>query len=308
MHTNGTAKSEPFAKIADLADAFHMAPPPLVGKPPKTWPTALEMCRKARGWSHSQLIAQGLKGENVSVSDVKRWELGRDLPTLNQCNKLRAALPTLWNYEDMLRLDRRAEPRAKKTPLPAPVQPEGWMGPPVKTFGEALRYCRVIEGMTQGDLAKQAGLSGSNISQHENGNVNVVQGTYEVLLSIFPQLEFAPKPKFSSFYKNRIRKGAFLTSERLRQEQAALQRTVEAPKGTPTAPPARDTSALNMAGAALGVATAELYSLRAKEVAMKERHERELQGLLDDMQKAQQDIDQAQARLNEEAQIHGGAR
>lgn len=300
MHTNGTTESKAFAKLGDIA------PIPLVGKPPKVWPQALEMCRKAKGWTQKQMIAEALRGENVSLADIKAWELGRNSPTINQCQKLRAAMPSLFAYEDLLRLELRAAPRSTpKAPLAA-VKPEGWTGPPVKSFGEALRWCRNGAGMTGTQLGLLVGCLQTAISRWERGAV-LVPGSYYKLIEIFPALEFAPKPELSVRFQNTLRREGFMSAQEFQQENARAAAIVDAQAPRPpVAPKAPDKAATNQAGAAYGVLMADVISLKAELKKMEARHMNEQLAFQDKIKEAEEEAEQAHRRMYDEVNaMHG---
>lgn len=295
---HGLQQDKPFAKFSDI-----------VAKVPKSWGTALELCRRARAWTQKQLIAEALGGENVTVSDVKRWELAKAQPTLNQAHKLRRAMPDLLQYDELLPLMLRETPRAKKAVPPPPVAPEGWPGPPVSHFGQALKWARVHHGMSQRDVAVQVGVS--TISPWENNpNIVMVRGTYERLCdSIFPELRLAPPPKFSARWTNQPRTKGYLISEEHHQEASRAQRVVApaAPVAPPQANAAPSSAPLNSAGAQYGVLVAEVMSLEAEQKKMEARHLRESQEMEGRITKARAEVETASQHMRSTAHaLHGG--
>lgn len=301
MHTNGTQKSEPFAKLGEIAHA------PLPGKRPRSWSTALEICRKAKGWTQKQLLAEALPTENVGLADVKRWELERAYPTLNQCQKLRAALPALAAYDDLLRLELRADPRAKKAPLP-PQKPEGWPGPAVKTFAEAMAWARVRHGMSERDVCNLLGVS---TLKNWIGGAPMIRGTFERLCEILPELRFGPQPRFSARVTNQPMTKAFLAAEETRREIVRAQLIVEpeaAPPPRTKAPAAPDAAAHNMAGANYGVLVAAKMSLEAEKGQIEKRHMAELLAIEEKIERATAAIADAQTQMETAVRtMHGGA-
>lgn len=294
---NGLQQSKPFAKIADIAP-----------KQPRTWGTALEVCRAARGWSQKQLVSEALRGENVSASDVKRWELARDWPTLNMMNKIRAAMPEMEQYDELAKLDLRASPRMKGKTPGVPVKPEGWSGPPVEGFHDALAWARRAHGISQRDLAAMVGLT--NVGPWERAGYVMIEGTYEELLKVLPELRYAPKPIFSVKFKNqKLSKGFLVKQERLRDQERA-QKIVEPGTPAPAAPVVPrgpDTAPLNSAGAQYGVLAANLIGLEAEKAKMERRHLHESEEMEARIEKAKGEMQTARAHVLSTAEsLHGG--
>lgn len=276
MHTNGT-NTEPFAKLAEVAV--------LTGKRPATWSTALETCRRARNWTHKQLLAEALKGENLTIASVKGWELARGTPTLNQCNKLRAAMPALGQFDDLLRLELRADTKAKaKAPLPS-VKKEGWPGPPVKSFSEALKWARMSHGMSQADLSKICGVI--SMAPWEREGAVMIRGTYEILCDELPEMRHAPLPKFSAKYQNQFRSRGFMESQEAHRDVARAQEVIQ-----PVVPREPDRAPLNASGANYGVLRAEVIGLEHELERMDKRHDEEKKELM-------AKIDEAKAKTTE---------
>lgn len=300
MHTtNGTA-GKPLATLGEIA---------ATGKPPpkfKSWSTALEVCRKAHSWSQKQLLAEALKGENLTVASVKRWELAHETPTLNQCHKLRAAMPELAQYDDLLRLDLRADPKLpKKGPLPL-QKPEGWPGPPVKHFGAALKWVRVNRGMTQADLGRHFGVVSA--APWEREGTTMVLEVYNNLCAYFEGLAFAPKPRFSQRYQNQIRAKGYMAAQEMNQEAARARRVVE-PEPAPVAAPRPEQAhaPLNTAGANYGVLVAAKMALDSEKRRLETRHMEEMLIMDSKLVDAQKKVDEAQAHMMTTAQVlHGG--
>lgn len=284
MHMNGTTES--FAKLGEVAV--------LTGKRPASWSTALENCRRARGWTHKQLIAEALKGESVTLASVKGWELARGLPTLNQCHKLRAALPALGQFDDLLRLELRADTKAKAKAPPVPVKKDGWPGPPVKSFSEALKWCRMNHGMSQADLSRIVGVV--SMASWEREGVVMIRGTYEILCDELPELRFAPLPKFSAKYQNQFRSRGFMESQEAHRDVARAQELV-APPAPPQAQREPDRAPLNSAGANYGVLRAEVIGLEAELERMDSRHNEEKRVLMNSIDAAKAKVKEAEEHM-----------
>lgn len=301
MHTtNGTA-GKPLATLGEIATTGKPLPIKF-----KSWSTALETCRKARGWTQKQLIAEALRGENVTVASVKRWELAVEVPTLNQCHKLRAAMPEIVQFDELLRLDLRADPKLpKKGPLPA-IRPEGWPGPAVKHFGEALKWCRIQRGMTQADLGRTFGVVSA--ARWEREGTVMVPEVYNNLCDYFDGLAYAPKPKLSARYQNQIRAKGYMVAQEMHQEAARARRVV-APEPEAPARAEITQAPLNTAGANYGVLVAARMALDAEKKRMEARHMEESVAMDAKVRAADEKIEEAKAHMMTTAQtLHGGVR
>lgn len=296
---------------------------------PKSWPTALEICRLALGWTQKELLAKAFKGDaKVAPADVKKWESGKATPTMAQCQKLRDAMPRLYEHDDLLPLMLRASPKTRVPKPSAPsAMPEGWPGPPVSHFGAAVRWARESRGMGQGSLAMEIGISQSPLSQMEQGKNRVIRENYNKLLAMFPELQFAPLPEFSVKFQNTIKGKAYLASMEAKNEAARASHRLDvaaAEKGlAPPPPPTVSIEAImsqNQAGAAYGVLRGELSALRAQSMKMKRDHEIELNALAERHQQKEREMTEqivakdlevkaAEERLDREAEVlHGGVR
>lgn len=298
---NGAGK--PMATLGEISGAS-----PIPGNRPKAWSTALELCMKAADLTPKQVImACGFKAEEVSTADVKRWILGRTWPTLHQCNKLRAGIPLIRAYEDLLRLELREDPKRPKAPPKPAVVPEKWSGPPIKGFNEGLRYLRMRRGMTQGAAGKVIGVDAGTFCKWEkHEDVTMIQEVYEKLCALFPGLEFAPKPEFSLRYKNQFKRENALDAEHRRMENARAVREIEAQADKPIAPVTKapvvaDRASLNAASAAYGIARGDLMALEAEVGALEVRHKTEEAELQARLLAAQTRVNEEQERVKVEA-------
>ncbi len=308
QNTNGHTESKPFAKLSDIA------PVPLVGKQPQTWGTALEICRVAKGWTHKQLIAEALRGENVSIADVKRWEQCRSDPTLNQAHKLRAAIAPLGAYDHLLKMHLRAVTKNAPKAPEIPVQPEGWPGPAVKNFGEALRWMRTSRGMNQGDICRTIGISNSVVSKWEtDSSQRLIPEVYRKLCDLFPGLGYAPKPALSAKYVNQFKKTAFLASKEMERDTARAVRTVEASIAAQATGmqtfriPVIDRAPLTAASAEYGVAAGNVQALKVELQQAARRHAKELAELQEKLLSAENEMLVAQEKMEKVShEMHGG--
>lgn len=287
--------------------------PPALAKP-KSYATALEKCRRALGWSQQQLLAEVFRGTtSVNISDIKRWETARSTPTATQAQKLRAAIPALAAFDDLLPLEARAF--GKPAPgLPAPVSPAGWAGPPVPGFQEALRYVRRQNGMTTADVGRLVGVTRSGANQWEtvSKRPRMVRQNYDKLCEIFPQLKYAPKPEFSTAFKNTIKKKGFLEGDEARIETVRAVRELEAIAApAPTPPIIREMAAalkqpdhakLNELSASAGVARGRVLALRAEKAGLKRRQEEEIRQLMERHEEEEKRMEEQIARSESEAQ------
>lgn len=263
-------------------------------KRPVIWGSALKLCRIAAGMkSIPDLINKVFRNstkKEVSNGDVAKWEAGDAYPSLRQCKALRAFLPQLKQYEDLLRLDLREDPKHKDISVAsAPDEtPKGWIGPPVASFGAGLRACREKAGMKQGDVALAMGVVPSTVGAWETDGRNkpqdfrVIQEVYDRLCELFPMLRFAPRPPMSTKYNNQFKTGAWLEARDARGEQARESHAVNLAivahdeqkriEAEASKPPPIDHAPATMAGATYGALKSELFVLQAKKTKMEAEH------------------------------------
>lgn len=313
--------NEPSLKTAPMAGKLA-----LVSELPKSWATALEQARKAAGYGSPKMLAAALNSPRMpcGASDVMRWEAARAHPSLAQVQHLRELLPALVAVDELLPLALRMT--AKVTPKPQAAS-EGWTGPPVTSFGEGLRYARQKAGMSQGDLAKLIGVMSPTLSNFERIPDKVmISETWHRIVAVLPQVEFAPKPKFSTMYKNAFKSKGYLASEAARLDEhraeAAWTKVAEAtpahvPAPLPKAPPGVDNTKLVMAGAAYGALQAERRGLLAQAAQLKRNHDRELEAMAEKHSREDADhaakirdidgrIEEAETRMDHEADAAHG--
>lgn len=271
----------------------------LVAEIPKSWSTALESARKAALFVTPKMFAAALATPRMpcTASDVMRWEAARALPSIAQIQRIRDLLPALAACDELLPLQLRGV--AKVTPKPqAPT--EGWTGPPVQTFQQALKFARMQAGMNQADVARLIGVVTSTYGHYEKASdQNMIRETWNRIVGVLPQMEFAPKPVFSAKYKNAFKAKGFLESEaaRVDEHRAEASWIAKAEHRQPTARAVIirsgevDISRLVMAGAAFGALQAERRGLLAQVAKQKSDHEKELEALAQTQARATRELE-----------------
>lgn len=257
----------------------------LVAELPKTWATALEAVRKAAGYGSTRMLAAALATPRMpcTASDVMRWEAARALPAIAQIQRLRELLPALVRCDELLPLALRQSGTVVSKPQAAA---EGWTGPPVTSFGEALRHARQKAGMSQADMARLIGVVVATYGNYENRTRPMISEIWHRIVAELPQMAFAPKPTFSAMYKNAFRGKGYLASEAARREEHRAEAEWAKPEETRKAPPVHvpetpnfDNTKLVMAGAAYGALQAERRGLLSQAAQLKRNHDRELEAM-----------------------------
>ena len=185
-----SAKSEPLSSAEQLGQVIQRA-------------------RVARGLSHREV------GDRCGVSpDVsKAWESGELVPTSREWARLTNMVHRGLRVDAMLWRDARARltsPRDAENDMQRAAtyatsaearldfDPEARIDsePPempraedATTVGEALRRARIIEGVTQEDIAALVGVGDSSVSTWELGNGMPVRENFDKLVQLVPTLE-----------------------------------------------------------------------------------------------------------------------
>lgn len=303
--------------LSALATVSVPAPARTPTNEPRTWATALERCRVEENLKQAELLTLAFPDGTVNLADLKRWETAHGQPSTSQAQKLRAALPRLFAYDHLLPPMLQASAK-QKAPTPQAAGPE-WPGPPVTDFAQALRWCVRSRGQKFTTMCTQVGVTASALSNWGKAgfpNNKVIRVNYDKLVALYPELKHAPVPEFS-VYTRTIKKVGYLRAQEAAFGAARIARDEPAP--TPAPPPSGpDRSKLQAAGAALGIYSGELASLKVQAIRLKRTHDEELQAL-GEKQKAQDEalqvriadteklVEEQRALVEKEAHaMHGG--
>jgi transcriptional regulator with XRE-family HTH domain len=243
-----------------------------------TWGMALMRCRVAVDLSHRDV------SERVGVSRglVKAWERNEGVPTAQQLKRLYGSVPQLRAYENLLPNDTQTDVEVERAADQgvAPGQTLAEAPPPVlndldqpRTFQDALRLARQVEGLLQEEVGELIGVHQSTISSWERGDVLPVQDHYDLLVDLFEVLRGAPKPRgLRDMEKPGRNPGEpYAAPSSSRPAADAPPRTTTIPI-LPVAPPlprpvpavAADLSGLDAAGVEYARALAELAQRKAR--------------------------------------------
>lgn len=246
------------------------------------WGDALKFARGAHGWSVKDLINRAAR--DATPAKVAYWERGDERPTPRQCDLLRKFLPQIREFDHLLPPGHRGDPKASKVAaIEREEAPAGWRGPKVSTFGEALRFCREKDAISQIAQAHVIGVSQSTYNRYELGRqangepMKMIQEVYQRLVDQFPMLEFAPKPEFSGRFTNQIKTNNFIASQQAAGDAARRAKiakdAIEAHVKEQVRSQQVDVAPVNAHGAHYGVLKAEVYTLQAKLVKMQAEYE-----------------------------------
>lgn len=307
MQTNGEAAltARPFAALAE--------------KQPTIWGDALKLCRLRKQWSQRDLINRVVK--DATTKEIMQWERGDKYPTPRHMEYLRKHLSGIAAFDDMLPIPLRADPKAAKAALKKdiivepPSPPTSWKGPPVATFGQGLRHCREKHGMSQADVAADVGVTPNSVTRWETGvhagePVRMIQDVYEKLCEMFPMLQYAPRPEFSTRYPNQI-KTAILMEARDRASDMAREKhkadlVIKAHEELKAKAQEVDMAPVNQHGANYGILRAEKMGLESKRQRAVQEHEKFIARIDADIAQKEEQMREADAALmSAAAQAHG---